>query len=88
MKNFIFFLFLFVNINLYSQSNYSIELDLAQCLEIALENNLQLKRSEINEKILRDCVGPFCVSYAINHAPPNQRWDIGKNGNIQKKGEL
>jgi len=28
------------------------------------------------------------VPYAINHAPPNQRWDIGKNGNIQKKGEL
>ena len=51
MKNFIFFLFLFVNINLYSQSNNSIELDLAQCLEIALENNLQLKRSEINKKI-------------------------------------
>ena len=51
MKNCIFFVFLFVNINLYSQSNYSIELDLAQCLEIALENNLQLKRSEINEKI-------------------------------------
>jgi len=51
MKNCIFFIFLFVNINLYSQSNNSIELDLAQCLEIALENNLQLKRSEINKKI-------------------------------------
>ena len=51
MKNCIFFVFLFVNINLYSQSNNSIELDLAQCLEIALENNLQLKRSEINKKI-------------------------------------
>ena len=51
MKNCIFLAFLFVNINLYSQSNNSIELDLAQCLEIALENNLQLKRSEINKKI-------------------------------------
>ena len=51
MKNCIFFLFLFVYTNLFSQSNNSIELDLVQCLEIALENNLQLKRSEINKKI-------------------------------------
>ena len=51
MKNCIFFVFLFVNINLYSQSNNSIELNLSQCLEIALENNLQLKRSEINKNI-------------------------------------
>ena len=33
------------------KSDRYIELDLVQCLEIALENNLQLKRSEINQEI-------------------------------------
>ena len=41
----------FISFNLHSQSNKYLELDLQQCLEIALENNLQLKRSIINEQI-------------------------------------
>ena len=36
--------------NIYAQSNKYLELSLEQCIEIALENNLQLKRSMINEK--------------------------------------
>ena len=42
---------LFLSNNLYSQVERYLDLDLTQCLEIALENNLQLKRSIINEKI-------------------------------------
>jgi outer membrane protein len=41
----------FISFNLHSQSNKYLELDLQQCLEIALENNLQLKRSIINDQI-------------------------------------
>ena len=37
--------------NLFSQSKQYLELDLEQCIEIALENNLQLKRSIINEQL-------------------------------------
>ena len=44
-------LVLFISFNLHSQSNKYLELDLEQCLEIALENNLQLKRSIINEQL-------------------------------------
>ena len=47
----LFIVFLFLVNNIYSQSDRYIELDLVQCLEIALENNLQLKRSEINQEI-------------------------------------
>ena len=47
----LFLVFLFLINNVYSQSDRYIELDLVQCLEIALENNLQLKRSEINQEI-------------------------------------
>ena len=47
----LFVVFLFLINNVYSQSDRYIELDLVQCLEIALENNLQLKRSEINQEI-------------------------------------
>jgi len=46
----VLFLFLFSN-SLFSQSNKYLELDLEQCIEIALENNLQLKRSMINEQL-------------------------------------
>ena len=35
----------------FSQNKSSLELDLQQCIEIALENNLQLKRSAINYEI-------------------------------------
>jgi len=44
-------LFVFISFNLFSQSNKYLELDLEQCIEIALENNLQLKRSIINEQL-------------------------------------
>tara|TARA_Y100000768_G_C23983849_1_gene687536 strand:+ start:1020 stop:2462 length:1443 start_codon:yes stop_codon:yes gene_type:complete len=37
--------------NLFSQSKQYLELDLEECIEIALENNLQLKRSIINEQL-------------------------------------
>jgi len=47
----LFVVFLFLINNVYSQSERYIELDLVQCLEIALENNLQLKRSQINQEI-------------------------------------
>ena len=47
----LFIVFLFLVNNIYSQSDRYIELDLVQCLEIALENNLQLKRSQINQEI-------------------------------------
>ena len=49
MKNYLIILFFLINLSLYSQSNQLLELDLKQSLEIALENNLQLKRSEIND---------------------------------------
>jgi|TARA_B110000438_G_scaffold33857_1_gene33542 outer membrane protein len=51
MKNYIVILFFLISGSLYSQSNQLLELDLKQCLEIALDNNLQLKRSEINKEI-------------------------------------
>ena len=42
---------IFLTNNLFSQSKQYLELDLEQCIEIALENNLQLKRSIINEQL-------------------------------------
>lgn len=48
-----FFSFFFFSFNIFSQSNNYLELNLEQCIEIALENNLQLKRSLINEEIQR-----------------------------------
>ena len=42
---------IFFSFNIYAQSNKYLELSLEQCIEIALENNLQLKRSIINERL-------------------------------------
>ena len=42
---------IFFSFNIYAQSNKYLELRLEQCIEIALENNLQLKRSIINERL-------------------------------------
>ena len=50
MKKTFFIIFFFVN-QLFSQSERYLDLDLAQCIEIALENNLQLKRSMINQEL-------------------------------------
>ena len=52
MKKSFFIIFFFVN-QLFSQSERYLDLDLAQCIEIALENNLQLKRSMINQELQR-----------------------------------
>ena len=50
MRKFLFISFFFVN-QLFSQSDRYLDLDLTQCIEIALENNLQLKRSKINQEL-------------------------------------
>ena len=42
---------LFFSFNIYAQSNKYLELSLEECINIALENNLQLKRSIINERL-------------------------------------
>ena len=42
---------IFFSTNIYAQSNKYLELSLEECIEIALENNLQLKRSIINERL-------------------------------------
>ena len=42
---------LFISFNIYAQSNKYLELSLEECIDIALENNLQLKRSIINERL-------------------------------------
>ena len=50
MRKLLFISFFFVN-QLFSQSDRYLDLDLTQCIEIALENNLQLKRSKINQEL-------------------------------------
>ena len=42
---------IFFSTSIYAQSNKYLELSLEECIEIALENNLQLKRSIINERL-------------------------------------
>ena len=46
-----FILVFFISFTVHAQSSKYLELDLEQCLQIALENNLQLKRSLINEQL-------------------------------------
>ena len=46
-----FILVFFISFTIHAQSSKYLELDLEQCLQIALENNLQLKRSLINEQL-------------------------------------
>ena len=46
-----FILVFFISFTVQAQSSKYLELDLEQCLQIALENNLQLKRSLINEQL-------------------------------------
>ena len=46
-----FILVFFISFTVQAKSSKYIELDLEQCLQIALENNLQLKRSLINEQL-------------------------------------
>ena len=46
-----FILAFFISFTIQAQSSKYLELDLEQCLQIALENNLQLKRSLINEQL-------------------------------------
>ena len=50
MRKLLFISFFFVN-QLFSQSDRYLDLDLTLCIEIALENNLQLKRSKINQEL-------------------------------------
>ena len=45
---------IFFSTNIYAQSNKYLELSLEECIEIALENNLQLKRSIINERLQKE----------------------------------
>ena len=56
----------------FSQNKSSLELDLQQCIEIALENNLQLKRSAINYEIQE-------VSYTQNKLQQTPSLNIFSN---------
>lgn len=51
MRIFKFFIVYLVPLISYAQNNSVLKLDLKQCIEIALENNLQLKRSLLNYEI-------------------------------------
>ncbi|MFL2991249.1 MAG: TolC family protein [Cytophagales bacterium] len=51
MRIFKFFIVYLVPLISYAQNNSVLKLDLQQCIEIALENNLQLKRSLLNYEI-------------------------------------
>ena len=51
MRIFKFFIVYLVPLISYTQNNSVLKLDLQQCIEIALENNLQLKRSLLNYEI-------------------------------------
>ena len=51
MRIFKLLIFYLIPLFSFSQNKSSLELDLQQCIEIALENNLQLKRSAINYEI-------------------------------------
>lgn len=51
MRIFKFFIVYLIPLISYTQNNSVLKLDLQQCIEIALENNLQLKRSLLNYEI-------------------------------------
>lgn len=72
MRIFKLLIFYLIPLFSFSQNKSSLELDLQQCIEIALENNLQLKRSAINYEIQE-------VSYTQNKLQQTPSLNIFSN---------